>query len=726
MDQISENNSSHEKNPSWYMEIFPAGTQDGFYHKFGYHAASFVDRGAQQLVVSFDNLSDAGYPYPDIEPWAGKFIREQGWSHLGIYSRGPSWYRDPKLIDFLQNLRAQGFFKRFDKVAMIGTSMGGFAALTFSALSPGAIVAALSPQTNLAPKNVPWEQRFRKAQNQDWTLPFSDAAEHTRAASKVYTLYDPFLIPDKKHVMRLPQDNVTHLKAFGFGHKSAVVLRRMDLLKSMMSGMITGSLTTEQFYKDIRDRKTVYMYRKSMEDHLSTRGKEHRIPDFVSAFRRNQKKNPVEPIIGRTEPVNQKNDVVSVITPPAETNSIIADRPDLPQSPQGPGNIWMAEHTSDSLRYMSDRYRREIMGFEERRDVTLAQTPTVAIGMLDFGSMSPIERHTPEDFAFHVVDETLQGQRPSLTAQTMGVIQESYKRHAARPYRTIVALSETQASMTLSEAQEDQDLFGALLRRVDEAKDALENWGKTLFVDRVAMRLLAGAPKTSEHDAQAHYANVAQALRTQICKTTGQSSFPHIIVNQNSGTRTDGTSEIILAEGRLERDMPRANFIIPTPLYPYALRPQTQSALIPADQLRVDELAVLAITTIQRGQPWTCPYMRVANCKGTKIIVDFTSYTKLQLDDGPHGFSLSGCENDVEITSAQCLGTKVILHCNKPPVGVSLMLNYAWGTIADGREDRTANRGNLREVWQANSILSPGEVLYRYALAGRVKILKDQ
>ncbi len=724
MDQSSEDNSSHEKSPSWYMEIFPAGPQDGFYYKFGYHAASFVDRGTQQLVVSFDNLSDAGYPHPDIEPWAGKFIREQGWSHLGIYSRGPSWYRDPKLIDFLENLRTQGFFKRFDKVAMIGTSMGGFAALTFSALAPGATVAALSPQSSLDPQLVPWEQRFRKAQNQDWRLPFSDAAEHTGTAAKIYALYDPFLIPDKQHILRLPQENITHLKAFGFGHKSAVLLRRMDLLKPMMLCMVTGSLTPEKFYQDIRSRKTIYLYRKSIEDHLNARGKEHRIPNFVSAFRRNlQKKSPIEPTPPQAEALNQEQDVVSVTSPPIETNFSTSD---LPKSSQGPGNIWMAEREDDTLRYMSDRYRREVMGFEERQGITLAQTPPVAIGILDFGSTAPIERHIIEDFAFHVVDETLQGQRPSLTAQTMGVIQETYKRHASRPYRTIVALSETQPSITLSEAQEDQSLFDTLLARLDEAKRELSNWGKTLFVDRIAMRLLSGAPSTTEYAAQAHYASVAKAFRTQVCKTTGQASFPHMIVNQSAGTRTDGTSEVILAEGRLERDMPSTDFIVPTPLYPYALMPKTASTLTPEDQLYVDELAVLALTTVQRGKPWTCPYMRFASCKDAKITVDFTSYTRLHLDDGPHGFSLSGCENDAQITSVTCHGKQVILQCDKPPIGSSLMLNYAWGKTSDGHKDHTANRGSLREIWHKKSVMSPGKMLHRYALAGRVKILKEQ
>lgn len=279
----------HNRIPPWYAEIFPAGPSDGFFHKFGDHAASFVDRGAHQLVVSFDNLSDAGYPYYDIEPWAGKFVHDQGWSHLGIYARGPSWYRDARLIAFLEGLRDDGFFRRFERVSLIGTSMGGYAALTFSGLAPGATVVALSPQSTLDRQRVPWETRFVKGQRQDWTLPYSDAATQLAELGRAYVLYDSFFGPDRQHVLRCPQDRLVHLRAFGFGHKTAVVLRRMGHLKTVMGAAITGELTQAQFHRLIRDRKNIYLYRVSMETHLETRGHADRIPRFREAFQKRRR-----------------------------------------------------------------------------------------------------------------------------------------------------------------------------------------------------------------------------------------------------------------------------------------------------------------------------------------------------------------------------------------------------------------------------------------------------
>ena len=270
--------------PAWLSEIFPAGGRPGFYEKLGSHAACFVDRGAHQLVVSFDNLSDAGNPNYDVEPWAAKFIQDRGWSHLGILAPGPSWYRDKRLIGFLEKLAASGFFRQFDRVALMGTSIGAFASLVFADLTPGATVIALSPQSTLDTSVVPWETRFGKGRVQDWTLPYSDAAAGLRHTSKVYVLFDPFVAPDLAHVQRLPQSQLTLLKGFWFGHKTAVVLRRLDSLKPIMTAAVEGTLTEQEFYRLIRDRKNLLLYRRNVEAHLKDRGRDGLVEVFRNAF----------------------------------------------------------------------------------------------------------------------------------------------------------------------------------------------------------------------------------------------------------------------------------------------------------------------------------------------------------------------------------------------------------------------------------------------------------
>lgn len=275
--------------PTWYREIYPGGDKCGWFRSFGQYAASFVERDVDQLVVSFDNLSQAGNSAYAREPWAQKFCADRDFSHLGIYAQEPTWFRDADLIDHLENLRDEGFFTGFKRVAFVGTSMGAFGALTFSSLAPGATVVAFSPQTTLDEREVPWEGRFAKGRAADWTLPYSDAAKQTKTASAVYLVYDKFHEGDRKHVERLKGRNLLHLKGAGLGHKSALVLSRMNVLKEVMEGAVSGDLTEIDFYRSIRARKNIYLYRQAIEGYLKDRGKDARAERFSNAFKKRRR-----------------------------------------------------------------------------------------------------------------------------------------------------------------------------------------------------------------------------------------------------------------------------------------------------------------------------------------------------------------------------------------------------------------------------------------------------
>ena len=168
--------------------------------------------------------------------------------------------------------------------------MGGFAALTFSRLSPKARVIAFSPQSTLCQDLVPWEHRFVKSRLQDWTLPYSDAAEDLVDADKVYLCYDPFDINDARQAKRLPSEWVTPLRAPGCGHKTALVLQRAELLKTVIRSAIDGTLTPETFGQLIRARRNTRMYCLEMVDHLPARGHDARANQFKWAFRRRRKR----------------------------------------------------------------------------------------------------------------------------------------------------------------------------------------------------------------------------------------------------------------------------------------------------------------------------------------------------------------------------------------------------------------------------------------------------
>ncbi len=272
--------------PEWFAEIHTGGDRQGFYTRLEHHAVMCIRRDPARLVVTFDNLSNVNDLSPGREPWAYRFVRENGCSHLSVMARRKDWYRCPQLIAYLEKLSDDGLFAEFDKVWLTGTSMGGFAALTFSSLAPGATVISFNPQTTLDEALVPWEERFGMGRARDWSLPHSDAAFEIDEAERVFVLYDPFFPPDRRHVERLEGDNVTPLKTWCSGHFSPVFLRRANLLKPVMQHALDGTLTPSVFYTLYRERRLLPWYRKALQTNLQERGHD-RLARIVSpAFRK--------------------------------------------------------------------------------------------------------------------------------------------------------------------------------------------------------------------------------------------------------------------------------------------------------------------------------------------------------------------------------------------------------------------------------------------------------
>lgn len=272
--------------PRWFAEINLGGANEGFYTRLKHHAVVCMRRDPKRLAVTFDNLSSVNNTSADREPWAYKFVRDNGYSHLSVMAGRKDWYRDPQLISYLEKLAADGFFASFDKVIFSGTSMGGFAALAFSSLSPGATVVSFNPQTTLEQALVPWETRFSNGRRRDWSLPYSDCAFEIDKVKKAFVLFDPFYEPDRRHVARLEGDNVIFLKTWCSGHFSPVFLRRAGLLKPIMQHAFDDTLTPEVFYRLFRARRLLPWYRKSLIENLQQRGHRDLATRVTPAFRK--------------------------------------------------------------------------------------------------------------------------------------------------------------------------------------------------------------------------------------------------------------------------------------------------------------------------------------------------------------------------------------------------------------------------------------------------------
>ncbi|MCX7560666.1 hypothetical protein OS190_13895 [Sulfitobacter sp. F26204] len=228
------------------------------------HSFLYMPRCPDTLVVTFDNLDIAMTKRDDRRPWGYSFIKEQGWSMLGVLAGGWTWYREPWVYDQFDQLKKEGFFKQFKRVVFYGASMGGYAACAFSPAAPGCDVIAVSPQSTVDKEVVPWESRYKVVWDRDFTGKYGDAAKVSEAAHRVSILYDPYEPLDARHAARFTGDNVQHLRAPLLGHRLGSSLNQMGILSPIILGALSGTLTSKSYYQLLRARRDSPRYQREL------------------------------------------------------------------------------------------------------------------------------------------------------------------------------------------------------------------------------------------------------------------------------------------------------------------------------------------------------------------------------------------------------------------------------------------------------------------------------
>jgi len=258
--------------PRWLADLRRSDHKRGWYYSDETFAMQMTHRSKDTLIVSFDNLSSVTETSLARETWGYPFYRSEGWSHLGVMAFEKNWFRDEALFNFIEGQAKSGLFKQFKRVVMTGTSMGAYAATAFADLAPGCTVMAFSPQSTLDKKLVPWEERFGSGRKRDWSGRFRDAPDCCGKARDVFIIYDPYFEPDRLHAERYQGDNIYHLKSWYSSHKSALFMRRADMLKGVMQAAVAGEMTPQLYYQMFRSRRDLPWYYNGLADHAIKAG----------------------------------------------------------------------------------------------------------------------------------------------------------------------------------------------------------------------------------------------------------------------------------------------------------------------------------------------------------------------------------------------------------------------------------------------------------------------
>ncbi|MDF0599198.1 glycosyltransferase family 2 protein [Psychromarinibacter sp. C21-152] len=249
-----------------------AHARGGFHWEGPDNALMFVPN-SKRLVVTFDNIHVTRAEGPRW-PWGFDVLfNKMGASVLGVMGSQRNWFRHDFVHDSFEALAAQGFFERFDQVLFYGASMGGFGALTYQRLCPGANVLAIAPQSTMRAETLPDEDRWRWTQKLDWSARYEDAAGHLDTAGRVWVIGDPYFRPDYDQIVRLMGDNVTWLRTPFMGHQLPNAFLTMGMLKDLLYGAMEGTLDAPTFYRLFRARRDLPRFQHDLLMHAEERGK---------------------------------------------------------------------------------------------------------------------------------------------------------------------------------------------------------------------------------------------------------------------------------------------------------------------------------------------------------------------------------------------------------------------------------------------------------------------
>lgn len=257
------------------------------------HANLWFEGRSDVLIISFDNLATIDEGWPRL-PWLSRRLDPLGHSLMGVQSHAKDWFRQPDAPALLRGLEQRGFFRRFRRIVMIGASMGGFGALNFAPLIPGARVLAFSPQSTMNKLIAPFETRFPFAvRKSNWEgMPFLDAAAAIPYIAKVAILYDPHVPEDRAHAARMAGPNVQLLHAPHCTHEAIRVVLKSGALTDLITAMVDADTVGLPFWQAFRGRRSVSKWQRALLASAAERGHHSLLVKAADALLRHGKALP--------------------------------------------------------------------------------------------------------------------------------------------------------------------------------------------------------------------------------------------------------------------------------------------------------------------------------------------------------------------------------------------------------------------------------------------------
>ncbi|WP_407492709.1 phosphoadenosine phosphosulfate reductase [Pseudooceanicola sp. MF1-13] len=244
----------------WTRRILEQAEARGAADRLGKkHFAAFV-RSGPVLLVSFETVQGMRSLTESARPLGWQMSQKMGWSSLLLASDGDTWFRDPQVYAYFDQLVDEGFFDEFETVVFYGAGPCGYAATAFSVTAPGARVLAVQPQATLDPRVTEWDDRFVEMRRHDFTSRYGFAPDMVDAAQHVHLIYDPDVTLDAMHAALFTKPNVTKYRMPYMGEALQTHLLFMRRLFPVLQAVAEDRLTPRFFAGMYRARRNHLPY----------------------------------------------------------------------------------------------------------------------------------------------------------------------------------------------------------------------------------------------------------------------------------------------------------------------------------------------------------------------------------------------------------------------------------------------------------------------------------
>ncbi|SDI09921.1 phosphoadenosine phosphosulfate reductase [Lutimaribacter saemankumensis] len=271
LEECLEDSLDGLKKVAWIRKVAAIADEHGHFQSCGHrHFGALVEQG-DTLLVTFETMQGAQANPDGGRPLGWDFVLEYGWSHLGLFSDGDTWFRDRHVYGYFDRLVDDGFFEEFETVIFYGAGPAGYAAAAFSVAAPGARVVVLQPQATLDPRVTEWDDRFTDMRRTDFTNRYGYAPDMLDAAHSAHVIYDPAETLDSMHAALFTRSNVAKHRMRFFGAALQGDLQKMGILAPLLEKVAQDTLTTHSFADMHRARRDYGGYLRNLLGTLDAR-----------------------------------------------------------------------------------------------------------------------------------------------------------------------------------------------------------------------------------------------------------------------------------------------------------------------------------------------------------------------------------------------------------------------------------------------------------------------